>query len=138
MERLRATVDPEFQHIREGLDFCVQVTKVSSASSFQSIVVPLTRWKGLAFLHRHLVAHVVRPKFTSDLRLLIAPRPKDVAEENILMNFLDIEQTDIRGARVLRSRFPVQHGFINFGQSRKFAADDIPHLADVCGCRSAE
>ena len=56
---------------------------------------------------------------------------QDIAEENVLMNVLGIEQTDSKQAWTLRSRFPVRYGFIDFGQSRRFEADKAPHLADI-------
>ena len=58
---------PEFRTVEEGLDFCAQVTKVSPSSFIKYILQPLTCSKGVAFLHRHLIAHLVCHKYISYL-----------------------------------------------------------------------
>jgi hypothetical protein len=52
-------MEPEIESVDHGLEFCVQVTKVRA--SFKCILcsLTLTPSKGVAFLHRHLVAHLV-------------------------------------------------------------------------------
>jgi serine/threonine protein kinase len=58
---------------------------------------------------------------------------QDIAQENILMNMLGVEQIDSNHARTLRLNFPLRYGIIDFGQSRRFdpERDTAPYLADV-------
>ena len=47
------------------------------------------------------------------------------------MNILGVESIHRHKAILLRTTFPVRYGTIDFGLSRRFHADNAPHLADV-------
>jgi hypothetical protein len=47
------------------------------------------------------------------------------------MNILGVEYYDRRHATFLRLNFPIKYGIIDFGMSRHFEADKVPHLADI-------
>jgi serine/threonine protein kinase len=47
------------------------------------------------------------------------------------MNILGVEYYDRRHATFLRLNFPIKYGIIDFGMSRRFETDKVPHLADI-------
>jgi hypothetical protein len=47
------------------------------------------------------------------------------------MNILGVEYYDRRHTTFLRLNFPIKCGIIDFGMSRCFEADKVPHLTDI-------